>query len=160
LGLDILPFKITIAAMAEIADWVQRLNSYADAEEELRRHTKIHIKNDTIRFVANTVGKIVLDNELARAEDSYRLLNSGCLSFPTNKRDSELYIECGGAMFHTREKDDNGEYKRKENKLGVVFGSDSFIRRTNSKGEREKRIGKREYTAYAGSADVFLKNAI
>jgi hypothetical protein len=157
LGLDRLPFKITIAAMAEIASWALRSNSYDDAEKGLRSFAKIRIKNDTIRFVANTVGKIVLDNEMARAEDSYRLLNSGRLSFPTNKLDSELYIDCGGAMFLTREKDDNGDYKREENKLGVVFGSDSFIRWTNSKGEREKRIGKREYTAYAGSADVFQK---
>jgi hypothetical protein len=163
LGLNLLPFKITVAAMAEIAYWVQKSNSYDDAEEALRRNTKIDVKNDTMRFVANTVGKIVLDNDLARAEESYRLLNSGGLTFPKKKLDRELYVECDGAMFRSREKGDEedggdkGDRGWKEIKSGVVYGSDTFIGRTDDKGEPGQGLGNREYAAYAGSADVFRK---
>ncbi|MDR1486432.1 MAG: hypothetical protein LBT62_00330 [Deltaproteobacteria bacterium] len=157
LGLNRIPFKMTIGAMLLIAYWVQRSNSYEEAEEGLRRHTRIDVKNDTMRFVANTVGKIVFDNDAASAESAYAELNSGKLSFPAEKRDSELYLQCGGAMFHSRDRDENG-HTWKENKLGVVFGGDSCFRWTNPKtGEREKRMGKREYIAYAGSVDIFQK---
>jgi hypothetical protein len=158
LELDRLPFKMTIGAMLKIAHYVQSSDSYEDAEEALNRDTRIKVKKDTMRFVANTVGKIIYDIDMARAERTFDIFNSGNLTFPEEKNNYDFYIECDGAMFHTRERDEENGLKWKENKLGMVFSSESFIRWKNEEtGKNEKRIGMREYTAYAGKVDVFQK---
>ncbi|MDR3152815.1 MAG: hypothetical protein LBW85_00750, partial [Deltaproteobacteria bacterium] len=157
LGINRLPFKMTIGAMLEIAYWVQRSNSYEEAEEGLQKYTRINVKKDTIRLVTNNVGKLVFENDFKQAEKSFEILNKGNLSFPSKKLNHDFYIECDGAMFHTRERDENG-YTWKENKLGMVFCSDTFLSWKNKKTDkREIRIGNREYTAYAGSVDIFQK---
>jgi hypothetical protein len=157
LGLNKLPFKITIGAMLEIAYWVQRSHSYEDAEEGLKKYTKIIANNDTIRFVANEIGKIIFDIEYKKAEEAFKRFTSGEVKFPTKKIDHDLYIETDGAMFHSRQKDEDG-HTWKENKLGMVFCSDTFYRwRDKKTGERQKKIGIREYTAYVGKIEIFQK---
>jgi hypothetical protein len=158
LGIHKLPYKITVAAMLEIADWVQRSNSYEEAEAGLKQYTMIEVNDDTMRHVANTIGEIVFTNDMKRSEETFDLFLSHKYPFSDGvKKKGELYLECDGAMFHTRERDENG-CKWRENKLGVVFSSDNLIRWKDKKtGEMMKRLGKREYTAYVGSVDVFQK---
>jgi hypothetical protein len=157
LGLNKLPFKMTIGVMLEIAYWVQRSNSYDDAEEGLHHCSNITVKNDTIRFVANTIGKIIFDNDLSSAENVWKQFTTGTLTFPKHNNNLDVYIECDGAMFHTRERDENG-YTWKENKLGIVFTNKSFLRWVNKKTNKQcKSIGDRQYIAYAGSVEIFQK---
>jgi hypothetical protein len=157
LGLTKLPFKITVGAMLQIAYYAQKSNSYEEAVSNLRKETRIDIDAETLRNATNNIGKIVFDNDYFRSKDTFDKLTSGNLVLPPKDRKNDLYIECDGAMFHTRERTEDG-YTWRENKLGVVFSSESFQRWTNKKtGKREKRIGIREYTAYAGTVDIFQK---
>jgi hypothetical protein len=68
-------------------------------------------------------------------------------------------------MIHTRKnKDEQTDEKEKtksnwmENKLGMVFSSEHFVRWTDSKGQKQHRIGKREYITYLGPAEEFKKH--
>jgi hypothetical protein len=159
LGIDKLPYKISIPAMLEITKWVLRSNSYEDAEEGLKTYTMIDVNDDTMRQVANTIGKLVFDNDLNNANETFKLFESAKLQFLDDKDriNGVIYIECDGAMFYTRERDENG-YKWRENKLGVVFTSDSLIKWTDKKtGEKCRKVGRREYTSFVGSVETFQK---
>ncbi|MDR1486756.1 MAG: hypothetical protein LBT62_02000 [Deltaproteobacteria bacterium] len=157
LGLDKSPFKISIGAMLKIAHHVQKSDSYDDAAASLKQQTRIDTNPETIRNVANYIGKIVLDNDLKRAETTFNLFQSGKLILPAGDDKHDLYMECYGATFHAREKDEQG-HAWNEIKLGAVFGGNNLHWRFNEKtGKREKKIGLREYTAYAGPVETFQK---
>jgi hypothetical protein len=176
LGVDILPFKITAAAMLEISFRAQELRSYEAAGRVLRRNTLVDVQDDTVRAVANHVGALVFKEDEVRAETAWNELISGQLRFPTAKQDHTLYIEVDGAIVHTRRKpdasgaepesgfeDSNSESAAlksawMENKLGVIFNSKDFNYWWDGKGERLRKIGRREYTAYLGSAEEFKKH--
>jgi hypothetical protein len=176
LGIDKLPFKLTAAAMLEIAYWVQEVNSYQKAGEGLRKYTPISINDETIRTVANFIGSEVFCADVAVAEAAWNTLNTGKLVFPDDKMklDHILYIEVDGAMVHTRKENVEEKINDKtinpagseenvakstwmENKHGMVFSSENFVSHINKDGELEKKIGKREYISYIGPVEI-LKN--
>jgi hypothetical protein len=154
LGVDNLPFKISPSMMLEIAYWAQNQCSYEEAESAISRIRGAGVGDDTIRLVANEIGKLVFDRDCARAEASYARLAGGGEEFPDKKKPGALYVEIDGAALNTRRKDENGSSWR-ENKLGIVFSSDNIHFWHNKKGERQHRIMKREYVSYVGSVDEF-----
>jgi hypothetical protein len=156
LGLNLLPFKITVRAMLEISHWAKETSSFEAAQKALERNTAIRVNTETIREVVNTVGGIVFKNDVAEAEKTYDLLQSAKLQSPDRKIDHTLYLEVDGAMIHTRLRDDDG-YLWKENKLGMAFSDRHFSYWYTKKGEKEHKIGLREYTAYLGDANNFKK---
>jgi hypothetical protein len=114
--------------------------------------------------VANHIGQVVFEEEQNRAELAWKLLQSGKLTFPTTKKKGALYLEIDGAMVHIRRQKEErpaAESETKstwmENKLGMVFSSDNFIWWKDKKGERQHKIGKREYVSYLGEAEGFKK---
>jgi hypothetical protein len=179
-GIDKLTYKISVAAMLEIVHWVQAIHSYDQASKEIKRNTAININEDTIRSVANTIGSLVFRRDIARAEESWALLNSGRLIFPQKKKDYDFYIETDGSMIHTRKKlndhkhsidakkqdtienYDSTEHKSTwmENKLGMVFSSDNFYWWEDRNGKLQRKIGKREYISLIGPAEIFKKHLL
>jgi hypothetical protein len=168
-GLDILPFKASISAMLEMAYWVQAVPSYEAAEKALKRYTAINSDADTIRAVANHIGKLVFSHDQQRANETWDLLESGLLDFPELKMPYDFYILIDGAMIHIRKKrekinssaddiDDNKKSNWMENKLGMVCSSETFIKWKDKKGNIHKTIGQREYVAYIGSVEEFKKH--
>jgi hypothetical protein len=107
LGIDRLPFKISIEAMLEIAYWVQLIPSYQASSKIIQRNTMVEIKEDTIRAVANHVGSLVFEADKAKAEKTWAELMSGKIKFPKKKVDHVLYLEVDGVMVHTRRKANN-----------------------------------------------------
>jgi hypothetical protein len=87
---------------------------------------------ETIRAVANTIGKLVFDSDVKEAEKYDKLLDNAKLEFPSNKLPHILYLKVDGTMLHTREKNDDGSSWR-ENKLGIVFSSKYFTYYTDKK---------------------------
>jgi hypothetical protein len=157
LGITDLPFKMTAEAMLEVAFWAQNQASYQAAEEAVFKSVGIRVNDDTVRLIANHIGSMVFERDCESAEAAYDRLISGKLSFPERKKPGVLYIEADGAALNTREKDNDGSTWR-ENKLGVVFSSDNIHFWTDKKGDRQHRIGKREYVSYVGSAEEFKKH--
>jgi hypothetical protein len=167
LGIDTLPYKITPEAMLEIAYWVQDGHSYDSAERAIKRNTCMDVGADTIRTVANHIGKIVFEMDKLRADEAWALLNEAKVPYDL-RYPHILYLEVDGAMLHTRKKKNEpgaqeaeGEKTKSawmENKLGMVFSSDNFRWWTDKKGERRHVIGKREYITYLGAAEDFVKH--
>ncbi len=156
LGIDKLPFKMTMNMMLRVAYFAQNQISYQSAEDAVRNIYGLTINDDTIRLVTNHIGKQIFEEDCRKAEETYSLLQCGKLSFPKNKKGT-IYIETDGAALNTRHKNDDGSTWR-ENKLGVVFSSDHIHYWKNKKGERQHRINRREYISYVGSVKEFSKH--
>ena len=156
LGLSGLPFKITPNAMLKIAFWAQNQLSYERAEEAIYEIMKMKINDDTIRAVTDFVGKVIFEQDCAKAEQSVTMLDNGRLNFPKD-RDGVLYIQTDGAALNTRKKDEAGSTWR-ENKLGEVFSSNNIRYWTDHKGNRQHQILKKEYISYIGSSSEFKKH--
>ena len=157
LRLSCLPFKMTPELMLNVALWAQGQSSYQEAEEAIMRAYRLKINDDTIRKVANYVGKTVFDTDCQLAEVAFDKLSGGKLRFPSRKKNGVLYIETDGAALNTRCRNTEGSSWR-ENKLGIVFSSDNIHSWTNKKGEKRHQINKREYVAYLGEASEFKKH--
>ena len=169
LGLDRLPFKISISAMLEIAYWVQLIPSYDGAKKAMQRNTMINVNEDTMRSVANHIGSLVFEAEKANAKAAWDMFETGRLNFPKEKRNYDLYLEVDGAMIHTRKPRNGnnpeielveGEHKSlwMENKLGMAFSSDDFEWWPDKNGGKQHRIGKREYISILGGVEEFKKH--
>jgi len=152
-----LPFKLTPNLMLNTAFWAQNQGSYQEAEEAMLRAYGVKVNDDTVRKVANYVGNVVFQADCERADAAYERLNRGKLKFPARKKNGVLYIETDGAALNTRVKDNDGSTWR-ENKLGMVFSSDNIYTWTNHKGEKQRQLNKREYTAYIGAVAEFKKH--
>jgi hypothetical protein len=157
LKINILPHKITVPMMLEIAFWAQNQSSYEATEQIIKKIYNITINDDLIRNVTEHIGEIIFNRDTEKAIQDYNALTKSVLNRPKPFKDYTLYIEVDGAAINTREKnEDNSSWR--ENKLCIIFSSDNIRYWTNSKtGEREHRINKREYTSYIGSADEFQK---
>jgi len=156
LGIDRLPFKMTVDAMLKVAYWAQNQCSYQRAEEAIEKIMGVFINDDTVRMVVNYIGGLVFQEDCLRAEESAKLLFSGRAPSIQRKK-GVLYIEADGSALNTRHKDNDGSTWR-ENKLGVVFSSDNIHSWTDKKGVCQRRLEKREYVSYIGSADEFRKH--
>jgi hypothetical protein len=158
LGIDRLPFKMTVGAMLRAAYWAQNQCSYQRAEIAFEKATGVFINDDTLRLATNYIGNLVFQEDCRRAEASTETLLSG--GFPyTRDRKGVLYIETDGAALNTRHKDNDGSTWR-ENKLGVVFSSDNIYSWTDKRGRRQRKINRREYVSYVGGVGEFRKHLL
>ncbi|MDR2140553.1 MAG: hypothetical protein LBR11_01950 [Deltaproteobacteria bacterium] len=156
LGVNRLPFKVTIRAMLEIAKESTRCESYEEAQKNLQERTNIVINDDTMRKITNTIGKIVFDNDVKKSAEIWQKLSSRTLVLPESIKNNIFYLEIDGAMIPIREKDKTGSSYR-ENKLAEVFSTDNFTYWTDKHGKNQHNIDKREYLAFIGDYNEFKK---
>jgi len=152
-----LPFKMTPEMMLNVAYWAQNQGSYQEAEDSILRAYGIKLNDDTVRQVTNYIGSLVFERDCRLAESAFQKLCSGKMEFTKAKKRGVLYIETDGAAVNTRVKDENGSTWR-ENKLGIVFSSDNIHSWTDKRGDKQRKIQKREYISYIGSVDEFKKH--
>jgi hypothetical protein len=105
LGLAHLPYKMTVPAMLEVSREACLSDSFEEAEQRLRQRTNISINDDTIRKITNTVGSIIYNNDIKRAENLWNQTPPWKFtSLPDSQLNpNTLYLEIDGAMVHTRE---------------------------------------------------------
>jgi hypothetical protein len=155
LGVDKLPFKMTVGAMLTTAYWAQNQVSYRRASDSICSVSMIDTNPETVRLVADHVGGVVFDEDMRAANKLRGQFASGGVDFGGGKaKDGVLYIQTDGAALNTRSKNDDGSTWR-ENKLGLVFSSDNIRHWPDAKGKNHHRILKREYVSYVGGVDVF-----
>jgi len=154
LGIDKMPYKMTREMMCEVAFWAQNQSSFKATETVLKKIYGIGVASETVRKIADCVGKIVFEEDERSAAFEYG--NMSKMDYARAKC-GIMYIQMDGAALNTRHKDNEGSTWR-ENKLGMVFTSDDIRVRTTKKGEKVSSISKKEYASYLGGADGFKKH--
>jgi hypothetical protein len=156
LGLNRLPFKMTVATMLTVAEEALVLTSYEEAQRRLKTKMNIDINDDTIRQVTNVLGSLVFENDKKMADELWADMNDKRHIIYNNKINEILYLEVDGAMVPTR-KDDHKGIVYKENKLGMAFSTDNFLRWKDKHGQHKHQILKREYISTIGDSTDFTK---
>ena len=154
LGIDKLPFKISLSLMLELAYFAINLDSYEEAEEFFSHRFSVRVNDDTMRMIVNTIGKIVYEEDSIIAQETKRKFEAGEIKFPRHKKPGVLYLETDGATLNTRTRNQDGS-SWKENKLGMVFTSDDLEHWYNKNKEKCRKVGKREYISIFGSVEDF-----
>ena len=162
LGIDGLPFKMTVPMMLECAWYGTTCRSYQKAEETLLRVHKLQINDDTLRAVTNYVGRLVYFDDCKKAYEAERDLDR-CKLPSSLDIDDVLYMMTDGAALNTRTLAKGTDSSWVENKLAVVFRKSNIreytYTKTDDKGntiqEKRHEILKREYISYTGPVDEF-----
>lgn len=154
LGIDKLPFKITVKMMVAIAKEAVRAASYERASECIKQHYGVDIGDDTVRKVTDFVGNIVFTNDKDRAEAAAIHSNDQIDRRKIHKRNSDiLYIEMDGAMVNTRIQIDGTSWR--ECKIAIAFLSEDLKSWKTRKGEIRRQILEKRLIGYIGSCHDF-----
>ncbi len=148
LGINKLPFKISIRAMIEIAFWGQNQPSFQKAKEIIKRVNGIDLSYVTIMNVTEYVGKIVFDYNYNKSLEIWN--NRAKLEIDSITKKGTLYMQADGAAVNTRIEDENGS-TWKENKLGIIFSESDMYKRKN----KSNIINHKEYVSYIGNVETF-----
>lgn len=148
LGIDKLPFKVSIRAMIEIAFWGQNQPSFQKTSKIIKRVHGIELSYVTVMNITKYVGKIVFNYNYNYALEIWN--NRTNLKIDEGTKKGTLYIQADGAAVNTRIEDDNGSTWR-ENKLGIFFSESDVYKRKN----KSNIINHKEYVSYIGSVDTF-----
>ena len=102
-----LPFKITKAMMVEFAFYAQNQISFEETKYMLEKTYEINTNAETIRKVAEYIGKQVFEEDTKEAEEKYENMHKLPMLMETEKKDETLYILTDGAALNTRVEDEN-----------------------------------------------------
>jgi len=149
--IDKLPFKISKEMMVEMAFCGQNQVSFADAQMLLEKYRNVKSNTDTILQVTEYIGKLVFDEDDAKAKADYEDIKNW--TEEKEKTKGTLYAEIDGATINTRIEDENGS-TWKENKLGIIFDDGDLFRRKDG----SNTIEKKEYVSYFGNVQEFKKH--
>ena len=148
LGIDKLPFKVSLKMMIEIAFWGQNQSSFQKASEIVYRVHGIKISYVTVMNITKYVGKLVYNYNYNKALNIWN--NRANIDMTITKKKGTLYIQADGASVNTRIEDENGSTWR-ENKLGIFFSEADMYKRK----DKSNIINHKEYVSYIGSVDTF-----
>ena len=148
LGIDKLPFKVSIRAMIEIAFWGQNQPSFKRAKEIIKRVHNIDISYVTVMNITKFIGKIVYDYNYDKALNIWN--NRANIDINCTNKKGTLYIQADGAAVNTRIEDENGS-TWKENKLGILFSESDLYKRK----DKPNQIMHKEYVAFVGNVETF-----
>ncbi len=177
LGIDQLPFKISVDCALRIAKIGAESSSYDAAARRLLDDFEWKISADEIREITDYIGEIILkkDQELTQeAMRDYDYRKFRCQKPGRRPKNGYvLYCEMDGAMFNTRrpisDSNDETAHKNKkessswkENKLGIVFRSDELINtgKFDEQGKPIMRLGRREYICTTEGVDTFRERLL
>jgi hypothetical protein len=155
LGIDKLPFKVTVQMMAAIAKEAVRASSYKRATQIIKEHYDVEIDEKRVRSITDLVGKIVHENCKKEAEKAKFEFD-----MPIDRRKKHrnqgdiLYLEMDGAMVDTRPETENDNNWR-ECKIGIAFLASDIKCWINKHGEERRSIVKKLLTGYIGSYKDF-----
>ena len=155
LGINDLPFKVTIQMMIAIAKEAVRASSYKRATQVITERYGIDINEKRVRLITDFIGETVYEHckkeaEIAKAE----------FDIPIDRRKKHkntndiLYIEMDGAMVDTRPEAE-GDNSWRECKIAIVFLSADIKTWINKHGEERRMIRKKLLTGYIGSYKEF-----
>ena len=154
LGIDKLPFKITVKMMVAITKEAVRAASYERASDSIRQHYGVSIGDDTVRKVTDFVGGIVFQDDKNRAQKALENQSAPIDKRKIHKRKTDiLYIEMDGAMVNTRIQVDGTSWR--ECKIAIAFLSEDLKSWTTRKGDTRRRILDKRLIGFIGNCHDF-----
>jgi len=173
LGLDNLPFCVTCDMALLIAKKCICADSYEEVAKELTSVYGVRpggneygccLSDDTVRKITDYVAGLVLGNENQFVNDmvsdySPSKIKIGHRAGRPKNNPFIVYLQTDGATYPARAE---GEIEAgyRENKLGVVFTSDTMEERVDAKGHLRPKIGDREYICNVGGVEEHRKHLI
>ena len=79
MGIDKLPFKISVAMMLDIARRAINAHSYEEQQQAYEQDRGILISDDQIRFVVNELGAIIYDYDNEQKDAALKQLAAGAV---------------------------------------------------------------------------------
>lgn len=172
LGIDKLPFKVTVDAALRIARYGATSTSYKEAVNRLDDAFGYKLSDNQIREITDYIGDIILADDIQRKVErleSYDYKETRIAKRGRRPKNGYcLYCEVDGAMFNSRKSKESEESKKTgksswmENKLGIVFRSDE-LKDTGKRDDSDEpllRIGKREYIGTTWGVDEFRERLV
>ena len=150
LGIDKLPFKVSLKMMIEIAFWGQNQASFQKASEIIYRVYGVKISYVTVMKITKYVGKLVYDYNYNKAIEIWN--NRTNIDMTVTKKKGTLYIQADVASVNTRIEDENGS-TWKENKLAIFFSDKNIYKRKN----KANMITHKDFVSYLGNVDTFRR---
>ena len=155
LGIDRLPFKMSVEMMLDTAWRAINARSYADLQQSFLSDRGITISDDQIRKVVEELGAIVFDYDQQEKNKALENLESREPAlYGSRLHNGVLYLEMDGAMLNTRVQKDGSSWR--ECKLGIAFNSLDIMSWRTMLGKDAQRILKREFISYIGDAETFM----
>ena len=157
LGLGRQPFKLTVAAMLEIAKESARLGSFSKAGQALKETGMLQVISNTTRRVTNVIGNLVFQNDVRRAEAVFDARQAGRLELPRAKLCHFLCLVVAGDILPIRQETQELDTTYLENRLAMVFSSDNRTCLESSGGIGWEGIIKKEFASLIGDGADFGK---
>lgn len=148
LGINKLPFKVSVRAMIEIAFWGQNQPSFKRASEIIQRVHSIKISPNNVLKITKFIGKTIYYYNFEKAKIIWE--NRAKLDVNCQHKKGILYIEADGAAVNTRIEDKDGS-TWKENKLSILFLDSDMYKRKN----KANIITHKEFVSFVGNVDTF-----
>ena len=172
LGLDNLPFKVTCGMALQIAERCITADSYEAVEKELERqygkrpfgNRQSCLSDDTVRKITDYVAELVMESDkrfIDKITAGYdpKKIKIGHRRGRPKKEPYVIYLQTDGASYPTRQEGDiTAGYH--ENKLGVIFTSDTMEETVDKKGHIRPKIGTREYICDVEGVEVHRQHLI
>lgn len=154
IGVNNLPFKITVRMMVAMAKEAIRSTSYERAAQVIQEHYGVKIGTANVRFVTDYVGSVVYEEDKARA-DAAKEAHADWIDKRKKHRRSDdiLYLEMDGAMVNTRIQTEDSSWK--ECKIGMAFHSSDIRAYRTDSGEIRRQILKKRIVGYIGNYNTF-----
>ena len=109
-----LPLKITKEMMVEFAFYSQNQISFEETKYMLEKTYDIKTNTETIRKVAEYVGKQEYEEKTKKAEKKYKNIQKLAKKKEKEKENETLYILTDGVALNTRIEDENRLYVERE----------------------------------------------
>ena len=155
LGINNLPFKVTIQMMVAIAKESVRASSYKRATQAIKEHYNTDIDEKTVRSITDLIGKIIFDHCKQKADQAKSEFDIAIDRRKKHRNPQDiLYLEMDGAMVDTRPENETDNNWR-ECKIGIAFLASDIKSWKNKNGEERRSITKKLLTGYIGSYKDF-----
>ena len=157
LRLDKLPYKMTPDLMTSICEIVLDAKSYERAENMILKAHKVSVSDDEARHVVDTIGSLVFNADLAKAQRARKLYEDGLIPHD-HSRNGTLYLSTDGAYVNTRFiVNDSGWH---ECKLALAFHDFDVEEYHTAQSDDAMNIMHKKYRGLIGTVDDFKWNML
>lgn len=156
LGVDVIPFKMTLRFLCAVAREGVIAKSYKEASANIWEKYNVRLNAAQVERATIYVGSYVWSAQYTEAQLAKRHLQERKVNTKYNKYSNDiLYIASDGAMIHLLGDEDRPDGWA-ESKHAVAFHSSDIVYSEGSNGEPTHKILKKDFVGFIGPASEFM----